>query len=124
MTDDEYHRELADYDPGEGSPVHSVARRRALRIMVTLGLVALILPGVLVTISTQLSTAAAACRVVVAQAAPDSVGSSARFELMGAEGPGWYCYAQRFGGSEILLRALGLIPGLTSPPNRDPGQPA
>jgi len=121
---DEYHRELDEFEPGDGRPVHSVARRRVMRIMVTLGLTGLVLPGVLVTISTQISTAAAACRIVVGNAAPDSLGSDARFELAGAEGPGWYCYAQRFGGGEILLRSLGLIPGLTSRPALDPGQPA
>lgn len=109
---DEYHRELAEYEPGDGRPVHSAARQRVLRVMVTLGLVALVLPGLLVTVSTQLATADAACRVVVGREAPDSIGASARFEVAGAEGPGWYCYAQRFGGGELLLRSLGLIPGL------------
>jgi len=123
MTD-EYHPELAEYDAGDRRPVHSVARRRAMRIMVALGLTGLVLPGVLATISTQISTASAACRIVVGSAAPDSVGSVARFELTGAEGPGWYCYAQRFGGAEILLRSLGLIPGLSPKPALDPGQPA
>lgn len=123
MTD-EYHPELAEYEPGDGRPVHSVARRRAMRIMVTLGLTGLVLPGLLVTISTQISTAAAACRIVVGSAAPDSVGAVARFEVAGAEGPGWYCYAQRYGGGEILLRSLGLIPGLSPKPALDPGQPA
>lgn len=121
---DEYHPELAEYDPGENRPVHSATRTRVLRVMVVLGLTGLVLPGVLVTISTQLSTADAACRIVVAAAAPDSVGAVARFELTGAEGPGWYCYAQRYGGGEILLRSLGLIPGLTDVPVGDPGQPA
>ncbi|CAN5362982.1 hypothetical protein BH09ACT4_BH09ACT4_11490 [soil metagenome] len=121
---DEYHRELAEYEPGDGRPVHSVARRRALRIMVVIGLIGLVLPGLLVTVSTQLATADAACHIVVAQAAPDSIGWEARFELGGGDGPGWYCYAQRFGGTEILLRSLGLIPGLTSRPPVDPGQPA
>jgi hypothetical protein len=121
---DEYHRELAEYEPGEGRPVHSAARVRALRIMVFLGLVGLLLPGLLVTISTQIATADAACKIVVKRTAPDSVGAKARFELTGAEGPGWYCYAQQYGGSEILLRALGIIPGLTSQDVEAPGQPA
>ncbi len=43
---------------------------------------------------------------------PESVGSRAAFELSGGNGPGWYCYSERFGGSELLLRSLGLIPGL------------
>jgi hypothetical protein len=121
---DEYHRELAEYDPGDGRPVHSVARARALRIMVVIGLVGLLLPGLLVTISTQLATADAACDIVVAKLAPDSIGTSARFELAGGDGPGWYCYALQYGGSEILLRSLGLIPGLRSGPIESPGQEA
>jgi hypothetical protein len=122
MTD-EYHPELAEYEPGESRPGRSARRLRVMRIMVALGLAALVLPGLLVTITTQISTAAAACRIVVAASAPESIGSEPRFELFGAAGPGWYCYAQRFGGGEILLRSLGLIPGLTQRPATD-GQPA
>src|SRR5688572_24514696 len=122
MTD-EYHPELAEYDPGDSRPVHSVARTRAMRIMVVLGLAGLILPGILVTVGTQISTASAACRIVVARTAPDSIDAVARFEL-GGGGPGWYCYAVRFGGDEVLLRPLGLIPGLTGEPDRQPGQEA
>jgi hypothetical protein len=121
---DDYHRELAEYDPGDGRPVHSLARQRAIRIMVVLGLVGLVLPGLIVTIGTQLSTAESACRIVVARSAADSVGAVARFELLGGDGPGWYCYAQRFGGDEVLLRSLGLIPGLSPEPDEDPGQQA
>ncbi|MEO8261408.1 MAG: hypothetical protein ABI566_02465 [Pseudolysinimonas sp.] len=123
MADDEYHPELAEYEPGESRPGRA-ARVRVLRIMVVLGLAGLLLPGLLVTIGTQLSTADAACRIVVAASAPDSIGAVARFELIGADGPGWYCYAQQFGGTEILLRSLGLIPGLTTRPPVDPGQSA
>lgn len=111
MTD-EYHPELAGYDPGDGRRAHSAMRVRVLRVMVTLGLVGLILPGVLITITTQIATADEACSRVVAQGAPDAVGSAARFELGGPEGPGWYCYAVQFGGIEVLLRSIGLIPGL------------
>lgn len=121
---DEYHPELAEYDPDESRPTRSATRARVMRVMVVLGLAGLLLPGVLVTISTQISTADAACRIVVVASAPDSVGSVARFELVGAAGPGWYCYAERFGGSEILLRSLGLIPGLSGDPAVEPAQPA
>lgn len=123
MTD-EYHRELAEYDPGDGRPVNWASRRRAMRIIVVIALVALVLPGVLVTVSTQISTADAACRVVVIAGAPEAVGSVARFELAGGDGPGWYCYAQLYGGDEILLRSIGLIPGLSPQPVEAPGQQA
>lgn len=116
MTDDDP-RELAEYEPNDSRPVHSQTRRRVLRIMVALGLIGLVLPGILVTVSTQLSTADAACRFVVGTEDPEALDAVARFELTGADGPGWYCYAVRFGGAEILLRSLGLIPGLS--PQRD-----
>ena len=109
---DEIPRELAEYEPGDSRPSRSARRARMMRIVVTLALAGLILPTVLVTVSTQISTADRACRIVVATLAPDSVGAVARFQLAGAGGPGWYCYAQQYGGSELLLRSLGLIPGL------------
>jgi hypothetical protein len=116
MSDDDYHRELAEYDPGDGTPTHHRMRMHVMRIFVVVGLVALVLPGIIVTISVQLRTSAAACRYVVAQKAPDSTSASARFELAGADGPGWYCYAVQFDGSAILLQSLGLIPGLRFDP--------
>ena len=123
MTDD-YHPELAEYEPGDARPSRSVLRRRVMRVMVVLGLTALILPGVLVTIRVQETTAAAACRYVVQTQDTEAIGSTSRFELTGPDGPGWYCYAVRFGGTEILLRSLGLIPGLSPRPADEPGQPA
>ncbi len=123
MTDDDP-RELADYEPGDARPLRSVVRRRVMRIMVALGLAGLVLPGVLVTIGTQISTADAACRFVVGSTDPEAVDAIARFELAGAEGPGWYCYAVRFGGAEILLRSLGLIPGLSPQRDEPAGVPA
>ena len=123
MTDDDP-RELADYEPGDARPRRSVVRRRVMRIMVALGLAGLVLPGVLVTIGTQISTADAACRFVVGSTDPEAVDAIARFELAGAEGPGRYCYAVRFGGAEILLRSLGLIPGLSPQRDEPAGVPA
>jgi hypothetical protein len=121
MNDDD-HPELAGYEPGEVRPSGSVRRKRVMRIIGAVGLTALILPGLLVTIRVQGSTATAACRIVVEAQDAQAIGSSTRFELTGPEGPGWYCYAVRFGGTEILLRSLGLIPGLS--PQRDaPGVP-
>lgn len=111
MPDDDYHRELADYEPGDGRPLRHPMTVRVMRIVVVLGLIGLVLPGILVTVSTQISTAETACGILVAQSAPDSVASEPRFEMLGAEGPGWYCYARQFDGSEILLTFIGLIPG-------------
>ncbi len=123
MSDDDYHPELAEYEPGEARPSRSAIRLRGMRIMVVLGLAALVLPGLLVTIQVQGATAAAACRIVVETHDPEAIGLTTRFELTGPEGPGWYCYAVRFGGTEILLRSLGLIPGLSPQWNESPGVP-
>jgi len=120
---DEYHPELAEYEPGDARPSRSVLRRRVLRVMVLLGLTALILPGILVTIRVQGTTAAAACRFVVQTEDSEAIDSTTRFELAGPDGPGWYCYAVRFGGEEILLRSLGLIPGLSPQHQEAPGVP-
>jgi hypothetical protein len=124
MYEDDDHPELAGYEPGEVRPSRSVRRMRAMRIIGAVGLTALILPGLLVTILVQGSTASAACRIVVEAEDSEAIGSTTRFELTGPEGPGWYCYAIRFGGTEILLRSLGLIPGLSPQRDESPGVPA
>lgn len=118
MSDD-HHPELAGYEPGDG-PVRRPITRHVMRVVVIIGLVSLVLPGIVVTLSTQASTASTACGLVVAASAPDAVEATARFELMGAEGPGWYCYARQFDGSETLLGALGIIPGLSFEPSGVP----
>ena len=84
--------------------------QRAIRVIVVIGILGLILPGIVISITTADNTAQVACGLVVAQEAPDSVAVQPRFELMGVDGPGWYCYAQDFDGTETMLRALGLIP--------------
>ncbi len=123
MSDDDDHPELAGYEPGELRPSRSARRRRAMRIIGAVGLTALVLPGVLVTIRVQGSTAAEACRIVVGTQDEEAIGSRTHFELTGPEGPGWYCYSVRFGGTEILLRSLGLIPGLSPQHDQSPGVP-
>jgi len=110
--DEEYHPELAEYVPGEGASLRRPGFVRVMRIMIVVGVAALVVPGVAYTIAVQVQTADAACRIAVSAADPQAVGSRAAFALTGAAGPGWYCYSQRFDGSELLLRSLGLIPGL------------
>jgi hypothetical protein len=68
----------------------------------------------------QIRTADAACRIVVRAGDTEAVGAVARFQVWGGNGPGWYCYAKAFDGSELMLRALGLIPGLTYQPSGTP----
>ncbi len=110
MSDDEIPRELADYEPGEVRRRPGERMQRLRSVVVVVAIVALVLPGVLIGISTASRTAELACRVVGSTAAPDAVALEARFELSGAEGPGWYCYAIAFGGREVQLRFLGFIP--------------
>lgn len=100
--------ELTGYEPHE-KPLRSAHLVTAMRVMVVLGLVALVLPGILITASTASRTAVQACGAYTAYYASRSVDSSARFELFGAE-PGWNCYAIGFDGTEVLVRTMGLIP--------------
>lgn len=102
--------ELAGYEPHE-RPLRGRRFMVVMRVVVVLGLVGLILPGILVTASTANRTAATSCAMAAAFYAPESTSSEARFELFGATGPGWNCYAQQFGGTETLVATLGLIPG-------------
>jgi len=101
--------ELAGYVPTEGAP----RRRRmrlALRIVVVVGIACLVLPGMLTTMSVASATAQDACNAWVAYEAPEAEGVSARFELFGAGGPGWQCYAMGAFGGDRNVASLGLIP--------------
>ena len=120
MTDDEYHPELSGYVPTEGGSVRRPMTRRIMRVVIVIGVVLLVLPGALSTLGVQMQTAAAACRIVTGVLDPAASSSSARFELWGSNGPGWYCYSRSFDGSELMLRALGLIPGLSYRPSGTP----
>ena len=108
MSDE--HPELAGYRPDDERPVRRPMAVGAMRVVVAIAILALIVPGVVISIATANNTANVACGLVVAQEAPDSVAYGPRFELWGVDGPGWYCYAEQFDGTEVLLRALGLIP--------------
>ncbi|MFC5500901.1 hypothetical protein ACFPJ4_01460 [Lysinimonas soli] len=120
MSDEEYHPELAEYVPGRGSSLRHPVARRVLRIVIVIGIAGLILPGVISTIGMQVQTADAACRIVVAARDPQAVAAEVRLEAWGSNGPGWYCYARAFDGTEIMLRPLGLIPGLSYRPSGTP----
>ncbi|MDN4615858.1 hypothetical protein P5G50_15505 [Leifsonia sp. F6_8S_P_1B] len=109
MTFDD-HPELAEYEPLGERPLRGRSMTIATRVFVVVALVALVLPGVLLTISIQTSTAGYTCDVYARHYEPDSVGSSARFELMGPVGPGWQCYALNTEGDATWVAPLGLIP--------------
>lgn len=82
-----------------------------IRTVVILGVIALVLPGIVTTISVSSATAEAACATWVHYAAPDASGSSARFEIFGAGGIGWECYTVGAFGGDRHVASLGLIPG-------------
>lgn len=103
--------ELAGYEPHGDRPLRSPHLMTVMRVVVVIGLIGLLLPGILVTISTASRTATAACGIYAAYYAPEAVSFSARFELVSAAGLGWNCYAVEYGGGEVLVQSLGLIPG-------------
>lgn len=100
--------ELLGYEP-HARPV-GARRRMVMRIVVLVGLLALVLPGILVTVLTADRTAQYSCAAYTAYYAPEAIGSQARFDLFGPS-IGWNCYAQFFGGGEVVIASLGLIPG-------------
>jgi drug/metabolite transporter superfamily protein YnfA len=102
--------ELAGYEP-HGRPLRSPRLVRVMQVVVVVGLIGLILPGILITLTTANRTAQATCAAYTGFYAPTAVSFSARFELFSPSGMGWNCYAVAFGGDETLVRALGLIPG-------------
>ena len=103
--------ELAGYEPLGEKPLRGPRLVAITRVIVVVGLVALVLPGILVTLGTANRTAERACEVYVSVLAPGAVDAAARFELVSPAGTGWNCYAIDFDGDELLVRALGLIPG-------------
>jgi len=83
---------------------------RVMRVTIVLGIIGLIVPGLYATLALQARTAAVLCERAVS-AGSFGVDPVTRFELIGPIGPSWYCYARGFDGREVLVRALGLIPG-------------
>ncbi|MGL4339247.1 MAG: hypothetical protein ACRCSP_02310 [Rhodoglobus sp.] len=115
--------ELAGYVPHGDTPLRSPRRLQVMRVVVVLGLLGLVLPGILSGIMTAHNTAQRSCDIYTRNLVPEAVGFSARFELMSNSGTGWNCYAISFGGDETLLAAMGVIPGgprLAPPVPREP----
>jgi hypothetical protein len=118
MQDDE--PELAGYDPTDNRPLRSRRTMVIIRVFVVIGLICLVVPGIITTISVGSRTAQAECAIWVRYANPASPGSEARFEIFGAGGIGWECYTQgAFGGDEHVA-SLGLIPGAPRLPDQRP----
>ena len=110
--------ELVGYESGDGRPLRSPHMLLAMRIVVTVGIAALILPGIIGEVMLNVKDAAESCKRWVSYEHPGDV-SSARFEVMGANGTGWQCYtrADSFGGSQFVA-SLGWIPGPPALPAR------
>jgi hypothetical protein len=102
--------ELAGYQPTGDRPLHHERVKRLMRAIVVVALVALVLPGVLGSLAIANRTAQASCAAYTAYYSPMATASVTRFELFGAA-LGWNCYADQFGGDEVLVANLGLIPG-------------
>jgi hypothetical protein len=104
------HPELDGYESSD-KPLRSKHLTTVMRVVVVLALVALILPGIVTTMTVSSSTAQAACAAWVAFEVDGASGSEARFEVLGPSGMGWECYSVgAFGGDEHIA-SLGLIPG-------------
>lgn len=110
MSHDDDPPELRGYVPNDDRPLRHPATLRIMRVVIVLGVIGLVVPGLAATIALQTRTAAASCAHAVSLGSADAE-PVARFELVGPEGPSWYCYAQVFGGREVLIGSLGLIPG-------------
>jgi hypothetical protein len=113
------HPELDGYESSD-KPLRSKRLTMLTRVVVVLALVALVLPGIVTTMTVSSSTAQAACAAWIAFEVDGASGSEARFEILGPSGVGWECYSVgAFGGDEHIA-SLGLIPG----PPRLPRSPS
>ena len=108
FSDDE--PELAGYEPTGDRPLRHERVRTMMRVIVVVALIALVVPGILGSLAIANRTAQASCAAYTEYYAPMAVASVTRFELFGAA-LGWNCYAEQFGGDEVLVANLGLIPG-------------
>lgn len=108
MTDD--HPELTGYEPSDARPLRSPRLLLTMRVLVIVGIVALILPGVVTIVSVSSATATRACVAWVEYETPDATSYSVRFELFGPGGVGWQCYSVGAFGGDRRVASLGIIP--------------
>jgi hypothetical protein len=81
-----------------------------MRVVVVVGIVSLLLPGVVTMVRVGASTADMACADFVRFERPDSPSYEVRFQLFGPGVVGYECYTRyAFGGDEHIV-SLGLIP--------------
>ncbi len=110
------HPELDGYEPHPEKPLRSRTMVSVMRVVVVLGVVALIVPGILTTASVADRTAQAACAMWVAYAVDGPSDARASFEIFGPSGIGWECYSVEAFGGEKHVASLGLIPGTPNIP--------
>jgi hypothetical protein len=108
----DFHPELADYEPFEQRPLRSKRTTYLIRIVVIVAIGALVLPGVLTTYSFAESSANASCAIWVDHQEPTQHRAFARFEAFGPGFLGWECYAVTAEGTAHVL-SLGMLPGLS-----------
>ena len=115
MTDDENPRELDEEQPyGSGSDDEATSpwerRRRVMRIVALVTMIAMIVPGALTSWAIAQSTAERSCRIAVDFYATERTPARVAFELGSPDTLGWNCYAVAPTG-EVRVALLGLIPG-------------
>lgn len=119
MTSDD-HPELSGYEPQDADrPLRSPRTLAIMRIVVVLGLVALIVPGILTSMQVASATAMTACSAATARYYPSAVDFSARFEFSGPGGFGWQCYAIDLNERETYVVPLGVIPSAPRAPTTE-----
>jgi hypothetical protein len=111
MSEHDEEPELSGYVPHSERPLRSRAYMNLIRVVVVLGLIGLVVPGIVSAIGTANNTATRTCAIYTDYLSPQAVSFDIRFELFGQGEPGWKCYSIAFNGNETLLRSLGLIPG-------------
>lgn len=111
MSNFDENPELDGYEPHAGRPLRSRTFVWVMRVVVVLGLIGLVVPGIVSAAGTANNTATRSCEIYTQYLAPQAVSYDIRFELTGNGEPGWKCYSIAFNGTETLLRSMGLIPG-------------
>lgn len=114
MADDENPRELDEWEPYDARDDAATSpwerRRRVMRIVALVTMIAMVVPGALTTWAIAQSTAERSCRIAVDYYANDRTPSRVAFELGSPDTLGWNCYALAPTG-EVRVALLGLIPG-------------
>jgi len=107
LRDDGYDDDLLDELESAG---RFERRRRLIRWVAITTMLAMVVPGVLLSIGTAQSTAASSCRLAADLVGSERAPARAAFELTNLDTLGWNCYVVT-GNGEVRVALLGLIPG-------------